>query len=144
MDTLMNAPLLFWAGQETGRQEYLDAAMSQNKITAQYLIREDASSNHHYQFELETHKPLHGVTWQGYSDTSCWSRGHAWGVYGFPITYSYCKEPYLVDVHRDITYYMLNHLPADLIPYWDFVFVDGDQPRDSSAGVIAVCGMDEM
>ena len=144
MDTLMNAPLLFWAGQETGRQEYIDAAASQNKITEQYLIREDASSNHHYQFDLETHKPLHGVTWQGYSDASCWSRGHAWGVYGFPIAYSYTKEPYLVDVHKDITYYMLNHLPEDMIPYWDFVFVDGDQPRDSSAGVVAVCGMDEM
>ena len=49
-----------------------------------------------------------------------------------------------MDVHKDITYYMLNHLPADLIPDWDFVFVDGDQPRDSSAGVVSVCGMDEM
>ena len=42
MDTLMNAPLLFWAGQEIGRQEYIDAAASQNKITEQYLIRAEA------------------------------------------------------------------------------------------------------
>ena len=39
---------------------------------------------------------------------------------------------------------MLNHLPEDMIPYWDYDFIDGDEPRDSSAGVIAVCGMNEM
>ena len=39
---------------------------------------------------------------------------------------------------------MLNHLPSDLIPYWDYDFVSGDEPRDSSAAVGAVCGMHEM
>lgn len=144
MDTLMNAPFLFWAGQESGREEYAEAALSQNKITEKYLIREDASSFHHYQFEPGTYKPLHGLTLQGYANDSCWSRGHAWGVYGFPLAYSYCKADFLPQLHKDITYYMLNHLPKDCLPYWDFVFTDGEEPRDSSAGVIAVCGMQEM
>ena len=39
---------------------------------------------------------------------------------------------------------MLNHLPEDLVPYWDYDFVEGDQPRDSSAGAISVCGLLEM
>lgn len=144
MDTLMNAPFLFWAGEETGRLEYTAAALSQNRITEQYLIREDGSSFHHYQFEPGTFKPVRGLTLQGYSDDSCWSRGHSWGVYGFPIAYSYTKESFLLEVHRDITYYMLNHLPEDLIPYWDYTFTEGDQPRDSSAAVISICGMHEM
>ena len=144
MDTLMNVPFLFWAGQESGKQEYTEAALSQNKITEKYLIREDASSFHHYQFEPGTYKPLRGLTLQGYSDDSCWSRGHAWGVYGFPIAYSYTKADFLRELHKDITYYMLNHLPEDLIPYWDLVFTEGEEPRDSSAGVIAACGMKEM
>ena len=144
MDTLMNAPFLFWAGKETGKQEYIDAALSQNRLTAELLIREDGSSFHHYQFEPGTYKPVRGLTLQGHSDDSCWSRGHAWGIYGFPIAYSYVKEDYLVDIHKDITYFMLNHLPEDLIPYWDFDFTSGDQPRDSSAGVISVCGLHEM
>ena len=39
----------------------------------------------------------------------------------------------------------MEHLPKDLVPYWDFDFDTGsDEPRDSSAGVIAVCGMLEM
>ena len=108
MDTLMNAPFLFWAGQESGKEEYAEAALSQSKISEKYLIREDASSFHHFQFQLETYEPIRGLTFQGYSDDSCWSRGHAWGVYGFPIAYSYVKEEFIIQLHKNITYYMLN------------------------------------
>lgn len=144
MDTEMNAPFLFWAGQETGKKEYTEAALSQNRIIADYLTRDDGSTFHHYQFEPGTHKPLYGLTWQGRSDESCWSRGHAWGVYGFPIAYSYVKEEFLADIHKDVTYFMLNKLPEDLIPYWDFDFTSGDEPRDSSVSAISICGMLEM
>lgn len=144
MDTLMNIPLLFWAGHETGRNEYIQAAKSQYKTTANYLIREDGSSFHHYQFDYETHQPIRGLTLQGYADNSCWSRGHAWGIYGFSIAYSYSKDPMLISLHEGVTNFMLNHLPKDLIPYWDYTFTDGDEPRDSSAGLINVCGMKEM
>ncbi len=144
MDSLMNAPFFFWASEVTGNPEYKRAAIDHVKTTADYLIREDGSSFHHYQFDPETGKPLYGITWQGYADDSCWSRGHAWGVYGFPIAYSYEREPFIKDVHKRVTYFMLNHLPDDLIPYWDYDFVSGDEPRDSSASVTSVCGLLEM
>ena len=39
----------------------------------------------------------------------------------------------------------MNRLPADFIPYWDLIFNDGDnQPKDSSSGAIAICGIAEM
>ncbi len=145
MDTLLNIPFLLWSGRERGKKEYIEAAVSQLKITEKYLIRDDASSFHHYQFDVETHKPVRGLTWQGYSDDSCWSRGHAWGVLGFPIAYSYLQEESLVELHRDVTYYMLNHMPKNLIPKYDLIFMEEkEQPNDSSAGLIAVCGMHEM
>ncbi len=144
MDSMMNAPLLFFASEVTGDKKYADAAMRHVKTTADYLIREDSSSFHHYQFDPETHKPLYGVTLQGYSDSSTWSRGHAWGIYGFPIAYSYRPEAFIKEVHRDTAYFMLNHLPEDNIPYWDYDFTEGDEPRDSSAGVISACGFLEM
>ena len=144
MDSLMNAPLLFWAAEETGKKEYAEAASAHVKTTEQYLVRNDASTYHHYQFDVETAAPVRGVTLQGRSDDSCWSRGHAWGVFGFPAAYGYNHESYLVDVHRDITYFMLNHLSDDLIPAWDFDFVSDKVIKDSSAGVISVCGMLEM
>lgn len=44
-----------------------------------------------------------------------------------------------------MTDYYLAHLPADGIPYWDLCFKeDSGEPRDSSAAVIACCGMLEM
>ena len=144
MDSMMNVPLLYWAAKETGNEEYFKAAHDHVKTTEELLIRADSSSFHHYQFDPETHGPKYGVTLQGRSDDSCWSRGHAWGIYGFPIAYSYDKSDFIKEVHHDITYFMLNHLPDDMIPYWDYDFVDGDEPRDSSAGAISVCGLFEM
>ena len=144
MDSLMNAPLLFWTSEQTGDPKYAEAALDHVKTTEKYLIREDGSSFHHYQFDMETSAPMYGVTLQGNSDDSCWSRGHSWGVYGFPIAYSYQKEDFIKEAHKNVAYFMLNHLPDDCIPYWDYDFVDGDEPRDSSAAVISACGMLEM
>ena len=144
MDSLMNAPFLFWASEVTGNEEYKRSALDHVKTTADYLIRCDGSSYHHYQFDPVTSEPLYGVTLQGKSDESCWSRGHSWGVYGFPIAYSYSQEPFIKEVHRHVVNFMLNHLPDDNIPYWDFDYVSGDQPRDSSVACISACGLHEM
>ena len=44
-----------------------------------------------------------------------------------------------------MTDYFIEHLPADLVPYWDFDFDTGrTEPRDSSASASAVCGILEM
>lgn len=144
MDSLMNAPLFMWAGKELGDEEMFLAGVDHNLTTEKYLIREDASSFHHYQFDPKTAGPVNGLTFQGHADDSCWSRGHSWGVYGFPITYGYTKDERFKELHKNITYFMLNHLPDDFIPYWDYDFTSGDEPRDSSAGVISLCGMMEM
>ena len=143
MDTLLNIPLFYWAAKETGDKRFFDAANSQIDITEKYLIRPDGSSYHHYQFETGTLAPLHGVTNQGNRDESTWSRGQAWGVLGLPIAYGYSGNKELNLLHRDVTYYTLNHLPADNLLYWDFDFTEGAEPRDSSANVITACGLME-
>ena len=33
---------------------------------------------------------------------------------------------------KDVTNYFVDHLPEDLVTYWDSVFTEGDEPRDSS------------
>lgn len=145
MDSLLNAPFLFWAGKEIGNEEYFNAAHEQNLTTEKYLIRADGSSFHHYKFDSSTAKPVGGVTLQGFSDDSCWGRGHSWGVYGFPICYSYTKDEKIRQVHKDITYYFLNRIPDDMIPYWDYIFTSpSEEPRDSSCAVISACGLNEM
>lgn len=144
IDSLMNATLLFWAGKTYGVEDYFYAGYDHNLTSVDLIVRDDGSTYHHYQFDTETSKPLYGLTWQGYSDDSCWSRGQSWGIYGFSIAYSYTKDSRIRNAQRDVTYYMLNHLPDDLIPYWDYTFTSGEEPRDSSAAAIAVCGMLDM
>ena len=141
MDTLMNISLFFWAYEETGDKKFFDAANSQLNITESCLMREDGSSYHHYQFDRKTHKPQYGCTFQGHRDESTWSRGHAWGILGFPIAYDYNGDKNLLLLHRDASYFMLDHLPEDYIPYWDYDFIDGDAYKDSSAGAISACGL---
>lgn len=144
MDTHMNATLLLWAGKELDNPLFTEAGLNQSVTTEACLIRADGSSHHHFMFDPADCAPIRGLTLQGNSDDSCWSRGHSWGVYGFAIAYEYTKADFLVPLHKDVTYYALNHLPDDLIPYWDYDFTSGDEPRDSSAGLINACGMHEM
>lgn len=145
IDSQMNASLFFWAGDYYGNDDYLSAALNHTLTSIDLLVRDDGSTYHHYQFDPESAEPLYGVTWQGYSDESCWARGHSWGVYGFSIANSYVENQKIMDAQRDVTYYMLNNLPEDLIPYWDYTFTTGSgEPRDASAAAIAVCGMLDM
>ena len=144
IDSQMNATLFFWAGDYYGIDKYTAAGLNHTLTSVDLLVRDDGSTYHHYQFDTETAEPLYGVTWQGYADESCWSRGQSWGIYGFSIANSYENNQAIMDAQRDVTYYMLNHLPEDLIPYWDYTFMDGDEPRDTSAAAIAVCGMLDM
>lgn len=144
IDSMMNASLLYWAGENLNNADYFTAASDHTKTSVELLVRTDGSTYHHYQFDPATAAPLYGVTWQGYSDESCWSRGHSWGVYGFSIAYSYTESAEVMAAHRNIVYYMLNNLPEDLIPYWDYVLTDADAPRDASAAAIAVCGLMDM
>lgn len=144
IDCLMNLPLLYWATEVTGDKKYYNAAYKHLKNTMNTIFREDASTYHTFYFDLETGKPLKGVTHQGYSDSSCWARGQAWGIYGLPLNYVYTKEEGIMELYKKITNYYLNHLPEDYVCYWDLIFTSGDEPRDSSAASIAVCGMLEM
>ncbi len=145
VDSMMNIQLFFFAYEETGDKEYYDAAVGHYRTTLKYLVREDGSSYHHYQFDPITGEAVGGLTWQGNSDESCWSRGHAWLMYGFPLSYSYTKNQDIVDNFGKIAGFYLNNLPKDNVPYWDFDFSDGsEEPRDTSASAIAICGLLEM
>lgn len=145
IDCLLNMPLLFWAGNVTGRSIYREKALAHIRTCVDLVIRPDHSTYHTYFFNPDTGRPLKGVTHQGNRDGSAWSRGQAWGIYGSALSYRAGRDPAYMDIFRKVTDYFLAHLPGDLIPYWDFDFDDGSpEPRDSSAAAIAACGMLEM
>lgn len=145
IDCLLNLPLLYWASEETGNPRYADLARAHFRTALKVVIRPDYSTCHTYYFDPATGAPLRGVTHQGYSAQSAWARGQAWGVYGIALGYRYNPDPEYQEIFDHVTEYFLAHLPENRIPYWDFTFTDGsEEPRDSSALAIAVCGLLEM
>ena len=145
IDCNLNVPLLFWATEVTGDPKYREIATKHINTAAKVVVREDSSTHHTFYFDPETGNPVKGVTAQGAGDDSAWARGQAWGVYGFPLAYSYLKDEKFVGLFKRVTNYFLNHLPSDNICYWDLMFDEtSGEERDTSAATIAVCGMLEM
>ena len=145
IDCLMNLPLLYWAYDETGLVHYKDIADTHLETSLKHLIREDYSAYHTFYFDPETGDALRGVTAQGYKDSSPWARGQAWGIYGLALAYKYTQNRECIELYKKITDFFLARLPEDGVCYWDLDFSDGDgEPKDSSAAVIAACGMLEM
>ena len=145
IDCLLNLPLLYWASEVTGNPVYAKKAEAHVHTAQKVLIRPDFSTYHTFYFDPQTGEPLKGVTHQGYSADSAWSRGQAWGVYGLALSYRYTRDSSYITLFEKVAEYFIRHLPENLIPYWDFIFTDGsDEPRDSSAGAVAACGMLEM
>lgn len=145
IDCLLNLPLLYWASEETGDGKYREIAQKHIHTAIANVIREDYSTWHTFFMNMETGEPDHGATCQGYRDGSAWARGQAWGVYGTALAYRYTKNAGYIEDFRHVTGYFLEHLPSDLVPYWDLEFGEGSgEPRDSSSASIAACGMLEM
>lgn len=145
IDCLLNLPLLYWASEETKDPIYGALAQAHFDTALRVVVRPDSSTYHTYYFDRETGEPLYGATHQGYSAQSVWSRGQAWGVYGIALSFRYTKKSACLQLFDQVTEYFINHLPQNLIPYWDFTFTDGsNEPRDSSALAITICGLLEM
>jgi unsaturated chondroitin disaccharide hydrolase len=145
IDSLMNMPLLYWASEQTGDTRYAEAAHCHSTQLRDYVVRLDNSTYHTFYWDPETGVPIGGNTAQGYAGNSCWARGQAWAIYGFALNYRYTRDDSLLAASQRCADYFLDHLPDDRVAYWDLVFSDGsDQPRDSSAAAIAVCGLQEL
>lgn len=145
IDCLMNLPLLHWAYQQTGREEYREAAEKQTAMSRRFLVRGDDSTYHTFYFDLVTGDSIRGGTHQGSQDGSTWTRGQAWGIYGFALAYRYMRQPGLLETSKRLARYYVDRLPEDGVVYWDFdVPQVPETKRDSSAAAIAAAGMLEL
>lgn len=144
IDCLLNLPLLYQAARITGDRTYHDMAYRHAKQAQRHLVRPDDSTYHTFYMDVETGAPRFGRTAQGYSDSSCWARGQAWGVYGFALSYHHTGDRSFLDTACRLLDYYLAHLPEDGVCYWDLCFTQGEQPRDSSAAAITCCGILEL
>ena len=144
IDCLLNLPLLYWASRETGDPKYRDVALIHARTTLAHSIRPDNSTYHTFYMDPETGAPVRGVTKQGFRDDSDWARGQAWAIYGMALSCRYEPLPEYAEAFERLLDFYVSRLPADLVPYWDLIFTEGEEPRDSSSASITACGLLEM
>jgi chondroitin AC lyase len=146
-DNMMNLELLFWATQATGDSTYHNIAVSHANTTMKNHFRPDNSLYHALNYDPKTGEVNQYIGGQGYSEQSAWSRGQAWGLYGYTMVYRFTKDPKYLEQAIKIAEFQLSHpnMPSDRIPYWDY-----DAPdipcalRDASAAAINASGLLEL
>jgi len=145
IDNMMNLELLLFAAQNGGLSSWRDHAVTHALKTMQNHVRPDGSTFHVVGYDETTGAVAAQYTWQGFSDSSTWSRGQAWGIYGFTMVYRYTQDSRFLTTAENLADYFISHLPSDNVPYWDFHFTQGSTaPRDSSAAAIAAAGLLEL
>ncbi|MDE5715147.1 MAG: glycoside hydrolase family 88 protein [Anaeroplasmataceae bacterium] len=144
IDCNLNIPLLYFANQFMSDNTYYQMAYNHATTASKYIIRSDASTFHTFHMDTETGEPRFGSTHQGYADDSCWARGQAWGIMGFPISYQYTKDDVFLEKAKCLANYFLNRLPKDYVCNWDLIFLGEDDQRDTSAAAIAAIGLLEL
>ncbi|MDX3661052.1 glycoside hydrolase family 88 protein [Streptomyces sp. ID05-26A] len=142
IDTMMNLDLLAFATEQTGDRKYLDIAIAHARTTQTHFVRADGSTPHVFDFNPDTGAAIGPNTVQGYSPTSCWARGQAWGIYGFTTMYRRTGLREFRDTARKLSDYALSVLTPDGVPVWDYRSPLGVHDiKDSSAGAIMACGL---
>lgn len=147
IDNMMNLELLYWAFKETKDSVYYRIATNHAHTTLKNHFRDNFSSYHVVDYDTISGNVLQKQTHQGYNDESAWSRGQAWGLYGYTMCYRETQLPEFLNQAENIAHYIFTHpaLPEDKIAYWDFDAPGiPDEPRDASAAAVMACAMYEL
>jgi unsaturated chondroitin disaccharide hydrolase len=147
IDNMMNLELLFAATRLTHDSTYYKIAVTHANTTGRNHFRPDHSSYHLVIYDPNDGHVLKKQTVQGAADESAWSRGQAWGLYGYTLLYRETKDPVYLQQANYIAQFLLHHpnLPTDKIPYWDFnAPCIPTTARDVSAGAIICSALLEL
>jgi len=140
IDNMINLELLLFSG----KKENIDIACRHADTTMKYHFRQDATVNHVAVYNPKNGKHLRNCTHQGFSDSSLWSRGQAWAIYGYTMMYRFTHQQRYLDFAIRVTDVMLHRLPADRIPLWDMDAPADKQFKDSSAAAIMASALVEL
>ena len=147
IDCMMNLPLLYRASEELDDDRFKMVAVAHADTTMKYHVRDDGSCNHINEYDCVTGEFLTNHTGQGFGGYkySSWSRGQAWGLYGFVLSYIFTKnEAYLSTAKRIAHYFISNASLSQWLPLSDFRAPKEPVIYDSTAGACAACGLLEI
>ena len=131
IDCMMNLSLLYWASEQTGDPRFRLIARRHAEGTSEHIVI----------FDPATGEVLEKPAGQGYESGSAWSRGQAWAIYGFAISYRHTGEKAFLDTSLRVAERFLQLLSGDWLPVCDFLAPETPVIRDDCAGGIAACGM---
>lgn len=145
IDCMMNLSLLYWASSEAEDPRFSYVAKRHADKTLEHHLRGDGSCKHIVVYDPETGEELDDRGGQGYAKGSSWSRGQAWGLYGFTISYEYTKDSRYLDAAKSIANYFISNVSStDWLPLCDFRSPETPVIYDSTAGAIAASGLIEL
>jgi unsaturated chondroitin disaccharide hydrolase len=142
-DTMVDLELLFWAARNGGDPAWNDMALRHALKTLTDMVRADGGTFHVVDYDTSG-RILSRGTFQGFSDSSTWSRGQAWAIYGFTLAYRYTRDARMLQGAQRTAEYYLARLPADSVPNWDFNAPADQQQKDSSAAAIVASALQEL
>lgn len=145
IDSMMNLPLLYWAGLETGDSRFKDIAVRHANTILRYGLREDGSTNHIIVLNPKTGDFIDNPRGQGYASGSSWSRGQAWALYGFALSYRYTGEEKFLNASKRSAHYCIANLSLnDWLSVVDFRSPEHFAKYDSTAGMAITAGLLEL
>ena len=144
IDCMMNLSLLYWASRRTGDPRFAHAADIHAHTALREFIRPDGSVSHIIEFDPQTGARVREHAGQGYALGTQWSRGQAWGLYGFTLAYMNAGRPEYLDAAKRIAENFIAHIRRDGLTDCDFCQPDTEERLDNIAGAIAACGLLEL
>ena len=144
IDCMMNLNLLYRASEFTGDPRFRKIAMVHADTALRHFVRPDGSCSHIVVFDPETLEVRDIPAGQGYASGSSWSRGQAWALYGFTLSFLHTGKKAYLETAQKVAAYFIREVQEDGIPKCDFRQPEGDNLKDACAGAIAACGLLEL
>jgi len=144
IDCMMNLPLLYWASEETKDPRFKMIAIRHADTVRKHFVREDGSVHHIVDFDPLTGEVLDFPRGQGYASGSSWTRGQAWAIYGFVLSYIHTGRQEYLDTAKSVADYFIANLSEDGVPVVDFKAPEEPVWKDTTAGAITACGLIEI
>lgn len=144
IDCMMNIPILYWASEEEDDPRWKQIAISEANTVMKHFVRDDGSVYHIVEFNPDTGEVVSHPRGQGYAEGSSWSRGQAWAIYGFMLSYIHTGDERYLDVSKRVAHYVMENIDDSGIPRVDYRQPAEPHKIDTTAGAITACGLIEL